>query len=128
MNKETDLARSIAAVFAGFIFFMIFWAILFWLTGKLVAPGILDGTLRTGTSSLLVVLIPAVIAPFAAGYLTGMAAGRAPVIHAIPLSIFLLGTSILRLRQSQGQIPLWYLICFLGLTTLAPLAGGFLRK
>jgi hypothetical protein len=121
-RRRRLMARSILAIFAGFLITLALLAL-----SAMLAAGLLAGTpllaARLGLSAAVAAL---------GGYATGAIAGRLPALHALVLAGLLFFLSLLAFAQSASQPqaaaqPRWYTLTLLLVTPLGVYAGGLLR-
>lgn len=113
--------RSVFAVVVGYLAMSVGVALLFsaWLSNPA----------HTVTSAFMI--FAAVIgfgAAIVGGYLTGLAAVKAPLGHAIALAILSGIMWCISTYNSQGQEPLWFQVTNLITVVSGVLVGGYLRQ
>jgi hypothetical protein len=79
---------------------------------------------------LFVTLAVSAVWSVVAGFVTGVIARRREIAHASGLVLFTLIVSVCFVSRNRnlGQVPTWYMIAGMVLTSLAILVGGWLRR
>jgi hypothetical protein len=116
------MARSILAIFAGFLLTM----------ALLGLSAMLAVQFTVGAAQLAARLGLSAAAAALGGYATGAVAGRLPALHALVVAGFVFFLSLFALAQSAAQPqaaaqPRWFTLTLLVVTALGVYAGGLLR-
>lgn len=118
--------RSLASVFAGYVF----WSVL-WIGTNTVLPALFPGDILenepiTSMEILGVMLLWSVIDSILSGFTTGKIALGRPLLHGGILGGLLLVTGIAVQYAYSDIMPLWYHISFLTLLVPAALLGAMI--
>ena len=114
--------RSLLAVIAGFI-------TLSFVVGLLTQIAIVTLHVRPGQPTpgyLAINVLYGFLAALAAGYITGLAAGRRPVEHATALASITLIAGVISSLHYAGLEPIWYRWLMILAPPLLMLAGGYI--
>jgi len=116
--------RSLASVFAGYVF----WSVL-WVGTNAILPALFPGTILenepiTSVEILSVMLLWSVIDSVISGFTTGKIASSRPLLHGGILGALLLTTGIAVQYAYIDIMPLWYHIPFLVLLVPAAMFGA----
>lgn len=127
MSRE--ILRSTVAVASGWIV-AVGGYILTILVFALFNPETFTPGVPLPTGWLLVTLAISAIWSVAAGFVTGVIARQKEIAHVIALALVALIVSggFVSRNRNLGQVPIWYVIAGEVLTSLAILAGGWLRR